>query len=376
MHTAPPDAFRDRLTRLRGLCADAGVDGLLVTSIHNLAYLTGLHASAGALIVLPGEARLITDGRYAEAAEARRLALPDLVIRQVGRSSYDETLSAELRDLEGLRIGVEAEHLSIRRFRFIQAAISGLAPLKLELVETQGLVEGLRMVKDAWEVETLRASGARLMDVAKSIWPNVLAGATERDLAGLIEAGLRRAGFDKPAFDTIVASGPHSAQPHYRAGDRRLEDGDLVVVDFGGMRHGYAVDFTRTVVVGGRPTPRQRFVLEAVAAAAEAAFQAVRPGVPPESVDGAARAVLESAGLGEAFSHGTGHGLGLEVHESPRIARALASHPQPPLAEGMVFTVEPGAYVAGWGGVRIENDVLVTASGGELLTEAPSLGFE
>jgi len=194
----------------------------------------------------------------------------------------------------------------------------------------------------------------------------------ERKVAGVIEAELRRVGFDKPAFDTIVASGPNSAIPHYRSGDRRLEDGDLVVLDFGGMLDGYAVDLSRTIVIG--PASQQaRRLLDDVAEAQQAAFDAVRIGRPAAEVDQAARQVLERAGLGEAFSHGTGHGLGLEVHERPRVTRFRPGLPVEPLEAGMVFTLEPGAYVAGWGGVRIEDDVVVTADGPDWLTDVPRL---
>jgi Xaa-Pro aminopeptidase len=191
-------------------------------------------------------------------------------------------------------------------------------------------------------------------------------------VAATVEAELRRVGFEKPAFDTIVAAGPNSAVPHYRAGDRRLEPGDLVILDFGGMLNGYAVDMTRTIAVGG-PNERQRRLLEQVAAAQAAAFAAIEIGRAATDVDRAAREVLERAGLGEAFSHGTGHGLGLEVHERPRVTKYRPELPVEPLAAGMVFTLEPGAYLEGYGGARIEDDVVVTPGGAEWLTDMPRL---
>jgi Xaa-Pro aminopeptidase len=189
-------------------------------------------------------------------------------------------------------------------------------------------------------------------------------------VAAAIDAELRRVGFDRPAFDTIVAAGPNAAMPHYRAGDRRLAAGDFVILDFGGMWNGYAVDMTRTIAVGG-PTDRQRRLLERVAEAQHAAFDAVRVGTPATDVDRAARDLLERDGLGEAFSHGTGHGLGLEVHERPRVAKYRPGLPPEPLLAGMVFTLEPGVYFDGWGGVRIEDDVVVTPDGAEWLTDVP-----
>ncbi len=237
------------------------------------------------------------------------------------------------------------------------------AGIRLELVPVDGAVERLREVKDAWEVATLREAGQRLSDAAKCIIPKALAGMKERDVAAIIEAELRRVGFDKPAFDTIVASGPNSAVPHYRAGDRVLTAGDLVVLDFGGMFRGYAVDMTRTITVG-----------PASATAADGCWTTSRRRRTPASrrrgrasrptdIDRAARESMDAAGLGECFGHGTGHGLGLEVHERPRIAQSAAGLPGEPLQPGMVFTIEPGAYFPDWGGARIEDDAALTASG-------------
>jgi len=189
-------------------------------------------------------------------------------------------------------------------------------------------------------------------------------------VAAEIDAALRRAGFERPAFDTIVAGGPNAALPHGRAGQRRIEPGDLVVIDFGGVLDGYCTDLTRTIVTSPGDA-RARRLIEQVVEAQQAAFAAVRPGAEPEAVDEAARAALERHGLAEAFTHGTGHGLGLEIHEAPRVSRRRAGQVEPPLRAGMVLTLEPGAYLAGWGGVRIEDDVLVSEDGAEWLTDVP-----
>jgi Xaa-Pro aminopeptidase len=195
-------------------------------------------------------------------------------------------------------------------------------------------------------------------------------GKTERQVAGAIEAAMREAGYERLAFDTIVASGPHSAMPHYRAGTRALAAGDLLVLDFGGVLDGYCCDLTRTVSIGP-PSREVRRVYDAVRDAHAAAVAAVRPGIETSAVDAAARELLRDRGLGDAFGHGTGHGLGLDVHEEPRIGKPRADVPPVTLAPGMVFTIEPGAYLPGLGGVRIEDDVLVTDSGCELLTTLP-----
>ena len=236
---------------------------------------------------------------------------------------------------------------------------------------TEGLVERLRILKDDWELEVFTEAGARLSDAAKCIIPKALAGMREREVAAVIEAELRRVGFDKPAFDTIVASGPNSAVPHYRAGDRVLTAGDLVVLDFGGMFHGYAVDMTRTITVGPA-SARQRRLLDDIAAAQDAGFAVVRAGCAGDRHRSRDSRIDERArGWASAFGHGTGHGLGLEVHERPRIAQFRAELPGEPLQPGMVFTIEPGAYFPDWGGARIEDDAALTTSGAVWLTDVP-----
>jgi len=282
---------------------------------------------------------------------------------------FDHALADALRTIDNGRAGFETTHLTVKRFRDLQTRMTKMAPA-CSLEGTEGLVERLRILKDEWELGVFTEAGGRLSDAAKCIIPKALAGMREREMAALIEAELRRVGFDKPAFDTIVASGPNSAVPHYRAGDRVLSAGDFVVLDFGGMFHGYAVDMTRTVTMGP-PSPRQRRLLEDVAAAQDAGFAMVRPGMPATDIDRATRESMTAAGLGEAFGHGTGHGLGLEVHERPRIAQARAELPGEPLEPGMVFTIEPGAYFPEWGGARIEDDAALTSSGAVWLTDVP-----
>jgi Xaa-Pro aminopeptidase len=232
------------------------------------------------------------------------------------------------------------------------------------------LIERFRAVKDAAEISLLREAARRLTPVAATAIDSIGSGIPEKEVAAVIETALRRAGYERPAFDTIVASGPNSALPHYRAGDRALHDGDLVVLDFGGVLDGYCSDLTRTVTVGN-PSPEARRLHTAVLEAQAAAIDAVKPGVTTADIDGAARQVLVGYGLGEAFGHGTGHGLGLDVHEEPRVSKPRPDVPPERLEPGMVFTIEPGAYVPGFGGVRIEDDVLVTETGCEVLTSVP-----
>lgn len=371
MQVAPADLLSARVARLRMLLAERDLDALLVTSLPNIAYLSGFFASAGALLVTPDTLQVIGDGRYATALADRARAFPALIpIIFDPASSYDEAIVDALAPLAGLRTGIEAAHVSLYRHRSITTRLAHHPGWANGLVETDGIVETLRLTKDDWEAGRLRDGGARLSSVAKCILLKALAGRTELDVAAEVESELRRAGFERAAFDTIVAAGPNAALPHARASQRRIEAGELVVLDFGGVLDGYCTDLARTVVAG-HAGERERTLVAQVTEAQRAAFEALVPGSQPEAADQAARETLAKYGLADAFTHGTGHGLGLEVHEGPRVTRARAERPEPPLAPGMVMTLEPGVYFPGWGGVRIEDDVIVTADGAEWLTDVP-----
>ncbi len=370
MSVAPPERHSARVARLLDRLRADSLTGLVVTSRPNIAYLTGFFGSAGVLLATMEELLLVVDGRYTEAARLRQRELDAINIVIVPQGgSYEDALAGCVGLAGGRRVGFESAHLSFAAHTDLLHRLVAKGH-RSELIPTDGVVERLRAVKDDWEIGTLRDAGSRLSDAAKRIIPKVLPGVVEHDLSAVIEQELRRVGFAKPAFDTIVASGPNAAMPHYSSGARRLEPGDLVVLDFGGMLDGYCVDLTRTVAIGA-PDPRQRRVLEQVLEAQTAAFKAVVPGQTPEAIDECARNVLVREGIGEAFSHGTGHGLGLEIHERPRVGPRRPGQTPEPLEAGMVFTLEPGAYFPGWGGARIEDDVLVTASGAEWLTHVP-----
>ena len=351
--------------------AALGIDALLVTHLPNVRYLTGMRASAAAAVIDGAGVALITDSRYITVARALAEAAStefDLAVIEV-QGSYDQAIRDSLRRSRLTRVGIEAEHLSLARWQWLRDSLHG----QVALVSTAGLVEKERMVKDAAECDRFRLAGRLLAGVVPAALQLARAGRAEREVAADIECALAVAGFEDRAFETIVASGPRSALPHARPGRRRLAGGDLVVLDFGGVYDGYCVDLTRTASVG-EPGGQAARMHAAVLAAQAAAIGAVRPGVRSSAVDAAARDVLREHGLAEAFQHGTGHGLGLEVHEAPRIAQAARL--QGPgadvvLESGMVITIEPGVYLPGEGGVRIEDDVLVTAGGHEMLTEAP-----
>ncbi len=364
-----PSAFlEERHVRVRAQMHDLGLDALVVTHAPNVLYLTNHAATAGLLVLTPAAVHLVSDFRYVEAIarlQASAHACPGLVAHKVP-ASYDEALLRLLGDLGVTGVGIEAAHLSVARFDWLRRTADA-RKIGLLFVQTERIVERVRIIKDAWELHALRESASRLGSVAEAAFAAVQAGASERTVAGAVEQALRSVGFDRIAFDTIVASGPHAALPHHRAGDRCLERGDLVVLDFGGVLDGYCCDLTRTVAVGAIG-PEATHLYDAVRDAQAAALQAVRPGIPASDVDGAARAVLEARGLGAAFGHGTGHGLGLEVHEDPKVSRPQPDVPATLLQPGMVFTIEPGAYLPGRGGVRIEDDVVVAAGGCEILT--------
>ena len=363
------DLLRARQAHVRRACERLELDALIVTAPSNIRYLSNHTGSAGTLVLTGDAVHLLVDFRYRaaiEALQASPAAAPDLRVWPVP-ASYDEALLECLRQVGAGRVGFEAGHLTVARYEWLAARAEGAA---LTFHSTSRLVEEARIVKDAFEVDVLREAARRLTPVVDEALGAVRAGLEERAVAAEVESALRRAGYERLAFDTIVASGPNAALPHHRAGPRALTAGDLVVLDFGGVLDGYCCDLTRTVSIGP-PSARARDVYDAVLAAQQAAIDAVRPGVDASSVDGAARAVLETRGLGEAFGHGTGHGLGLDVHEEPRIGRPRSDTAPVTLQPGMVFTIEPGAYLPGWGGVRIEDDVLVTATGAEVLTYSP-----
>lgn len=373
MSPAPTVALSARHHTIREALAARTLDALVVTSLPNVLYLTNFTGSAAIVVLTRDVLHFITDFRYltviAESAETPQRC-PELELLKVD-GAYDTTLAGLLESFQGKRVGFEAAHLTVSRLNYLSKALSDVAGGP-ELVSTEGIIETARAVKDTSEIATLRDAARRLSDVARRLPAEVRAGRTERDVARSIESQLADAGFTKPAFDTIVASGPNSALPHARPGERRLGEGDLVVLDFGGVYDSYCVDLTRTLAVG-KASPRARDVYKAVLEAHDKAVAHVAPGRSRFSIDAAARETLGRHGLAEAFGHGTGHGLGIEVHEDPRITRPRAGEEETDanaVAPGMVFTIEPGAYLPGWGGVRIENDVLVTEGGVDVLTDA------
>lgn len=360
--TLPPMDVPARLPRLREAMAARGVGALLVTNLTNIRYLTGFTGSAALLLVTVDDALFVTDGRYttqsqAELAAAGVDARVEVPATMAGQQEAVAGAAAGCR-----RVGLEADDVTwAAQQRYASAWFEGA-----ELVPTSGMIEELRMVKDEGEVARLAAAAA-IADVAFARVRHRLADRpTEAEFALELDTEMRRLGAADVSFETIVASGPNAARPHHRPGGRTIDDGDLVVVDFGALVDGYHSDMTRTQWVG-EPSATQRRMWEVVAEAQAAGVATVAPGVTVAEVDAACRSVIDAAGWGDAFLHSTGHGVGLDIHEQPRVAGTASEV----LAEGWVVTVEPGVYLPEHGGVRIEDTVLVTASGCVPFTRAP-----
>ncbi len=374
--TGARPAYARRAEIVRRTVAEAGLDALIVTHPPNLRYLTGFDGSMGTLLLTRSGGTVIVDGRYITTTRDRVSSSPELgwLRVELAPRSLDDALVSVCTAAEVDTLGVEGAVMTLSRFDRLNALFRSptrqAAMRQVRLVATEHVVERTRMIKDEEELVTLRTAGAMISRAALEILSIVAPGRSELDIAADIDVLLRKAGFSRTAFDTIVASGPNSALPHARPGPRLLAPGDSVVLDFGGVYDGYCVDLTRTVQLAPA-TDAFLLTFEAVKAAQAAAIAAVGPGVQASAVDAAARGVLAARGLGDAFMHGTGHGLGLEVHEGPRITRPGSAATDEVLRPGMVFTVEPGAYLPGALGVRIEDDVVVTEDGCELLTRVP-----
>lgn len=349
-----------RAARLRARLPDSGCEALLVTRLANIRYLTGFTGSAARLVVLPDELVFVTDGRYRDQA-AEQLAAAGVEARIEVSMTEQQRLLTEAASGIG-RLGLEADDVSWAAQR--KYAAEGFPDA--ELVPTGGLVEGLRLVKDEGEVARIEGA-ARIADEAlASVRARLGEGPTEKEFGLELDYAMLRLGADDVSFETIVGSGPNGAKPHARPTGRRVVEGDLVVLDFGALLDGYHSDMSRTVMVG-EPSPTQRRMLDVVAASQQAGVDAVTPGIGGADVDRVCRELITEAGWGESFIHGTGHGVGLDIHEDPRVSVTSAAT----LAVGHVVTVEPGVYLPEHGGVRIEDTLVVTASGNRRLTNAP-----
>lgn len=347
----------DRLQQVRDSLAKWRVDALRISSPANRRWLSGFTGSAGRLLVTRERAILSADSRYWEQA-AREAPLFE-IFRQKGEK---DDLAQFLALGAAERIGIEARHVSLVELSVLKRE----KPYRWRALRTT--VEPFRGVKSAEELAAIRAA-ARITDETVTQFPRLARpGVSERALAWELEKFMREAGADRPGFDIIVASGPNSALPHHHPGDRVLEPGDMIVVDLGAEVDGYRSDLTRTFYLGDTPPDSFWNIYNTVRQAQEAAIGGIRAGVNGKAVDSLARDLIQAAGHGDHFGHGTGHSLGLEIHEEPRFSRQAEKTIIP---AGAVMTVEPGIYLPGLGGVRIEDLVLVTANGSEYLSAAP-----
>jgi Xaa-Pro aminopeptidase len=353
-----------RLPRLRQALEPAGCDALVVSSMTNIRYLTGFTGSAGLLLVLADESVLVTDGRYGtQSVEQLAAAGVDARVEVAVAPAQKQAVIGEIQKARPERLGLEAAHLSWARQR--SWATDWFAGL--ELVPTEGLVEALRRVKDAGELARIRRA-AEIADQALANLKGRLAeGPTELEFGIALDFEMRRLGASGPAFETIVASGPNAAKPHHRPVDRPIGAGELVVLDFGATFDGYRSDMTRTYCVGEPKDAEMRRMVDVVMESQAAGVRAVRAGIEAADVDRTCRDVIQQAGWAEKFMHGTGHGVGLDIHEAPSVAPTSSDT----LQSGHVVTVEPGVYLPGFAGVRIEDTLVVTDTGCHPLTSTP-----
>jgi Xaa-Pro aminopeptidase len=345
---------------LQNVLSEQHLDGLLLSSLANIRYLTGFSGSnALAVVTARGAVSLITDFRYQTQVRDEVVSTVDVTV--ASSNLWTELWSMLAAKLSLEVVGFESAHLLHRDF---ERLLNDGA--RWQWRPTRDLVETLRERKDAGEVALIEVAARMATDALVATLPQIRAGQTETAIAGILEKALRDAGSEGFPFATIVASGPRSALPHARTSTRTVELGDFLLLDFGATHEGYCSDITRTVVVG-HASPEQRTVYEAVRASQELACGDVRAGMRGREADALARDFLKRAGLGEEFGHSLGHGIGLEVHEGPRLASTVDAI----LPLDAVVTIEPGVYRAGWGGVRIEDDVLLALAGPRRLTEFP-----
>jgi len=351
--------FTARQNKLREHLATTRFDGFLVSHLPNIRYLCGFSGSAGLLLVEQTGSLFVTDVRYDPQAHEEVKDAKVVIARKSALAALADLLLKRRKRARGWVIGIEAEHFTVSE----KKRLAALMPAGIRVKDAPAVIERFRMIKDDDELAYTRSAvslGAKIFDRALEV---LRPGIKEVEVAAEMELAARRNGADAMSFDTIIASGARSALPHGRASTQPIPSRAFVVCDFGVILSGYCSDQTRTVWVG-KVGDDARQAYEAVREAQQAAVEAVRPGIAVGEVDAAARKVLKKAGLGRYFTHSTGHGVGLEIHESPRIADGQKELLQP----GMVITIEPGVYFPGKWGVRIEDMIAVTAGGCEVLT--------
>lgn len=351
--------FESRRARLRRLLKKEGVDAMLVTSFVNVTYLTGFTGDDSYLLVTLDGATLVTDMRYDEQLDDECPELPRIV-RGPGQPMLP-TVADAVREEGVERLGVEAGSMTVGLHESLCEKLDTVTT-----VPVGGAVEQLRVVKDKQEIEETRVAGQQARRAFEVVRAGLTPDLTEKQVAADLEHQARRFGATGLSFPPIVAVGPRSALPHARPTEKRIGESDFTLIDWGANAGQYVSDLTRMAVTG-KVSAKFKKLYELVLAAQVAAIEAIAPGKKCSEVDKVARDIISKAGHGKRFGHGLGHGTGLEIHEAPRLAR----NDNTLLKPGMIVTVEPGVYFPGWGGIRIEDDVLVTSSGFEVLTDVP-----
>ena len=349
----------NRIERLRAAMVERLLDAFLVSSPENRAYYSGFRGSAGYLWITATDAMLATDSRYTEQAEIQ--AIDYRIVRMAGGQDWlEEALSAS----DSRRIGIEDNAMTVAFYNSLMTKLEKRSPAP-EMITTEGIASQLRAVKEPAELQLIQRAIDLADQAMEAVADQLRPGLTEREVAWMLEKNMRESGADALSFETIVAAGPNGAKAHHHPSDRKLEVGDGVVIDMGALYDGYCSDITRTFVLG-KASEQFRKVYDIVLAAQETAEATARAGMSGTDVDGLARAIITQAGYGDDFGHSLGHGIGIAVHEMPGVG------PNSPgtIEDGMVFSVEPGIYLTGWGGVRIEDLVVMENGCPRVLTRA------
>ena len=351
----------DRLNRLVAQFPEKELDALLISAPENRRYLSGFTGSAGYLFISSERAVLVTDSRYTEQATNQA---PDFQVMQV-RGGWDWFLE-QLKETGVKRVGFESRDMTVATYNSLVGAVKDDSALsQVSMIATAEMPEEGRVFKDQRELALLQRAIDASDAAMEAVCPNITVGMTEREVAWRMEMAMRDFGADGISFDTIVASGPNGAMAHHRPSDRAIQAGEPIVIDMGAIVEGYCSDITRTVVVG-EPDETFRKIYDIVLGAQLTAINTVRPGMTGEDCDDLSRAVIAEAGYGDNFGHSLGHGVGLAVHENPRVSLRSPDKLEP----NMVFTVEPGIYLTGWGGIRIEDIVVLGNDGAKVLSKA------
>ena len=354
--------MNQRLAILRQKLAEQDLDAILITRPENRRYLSGFTGSAGVLLISQDQAVLATDFRYYEQVEKQA---PDFCLAKI-TDRFKTVLPEIVHQVGARRVGFEGAHLTVDQHQeWQEVAEAAVSTSKFELAPTKELVQRIRAVKDDDELGKIKKAIALADEAIAHIVGCIEPGMTEKEAAWELEVFMRTRGAEKLAFDIIVGSGPNGAMPHATVSERAIQAGEPIVIDMGAMVDGYNSDLTRTICAG-RPDDKFREIYDIVLEAQLTAEQNIRPGMQGKQADAIARQVIEEAGYGENYGHGLGHGVGLAVHEKPGVGRLSEDVLEP----GMVFTVEPGIYLPGWGGVRIEDIVVMRENGVEVLTQA------